>query len=486
MAKFSFTSVALKWYFFSCESSVALYSEYFNLFMKQLGFNPAEIGFTTLLGLPILFIPLCLLFSEKLQARKATAIFGTIGVLVCCVLPLFALIFPALQPRCNPETLIMDISRSSYGSVRSKYANNTNNLSASIFHNSSSYSTLTNTLALATAPSNDSLHPTTTTHPPSTIDQTPGPSKTNDTIPNLTSIKFTRIDHLLFNNSPTYIGNTHSFASKIKQPVMSSSPTHRSYKNDRHHSSLSVLLVILTLSRSMIVFFECMTQALVNLATITYLENERESYGGYLMWTPIGSAFSISFVAMLAWFIRIHICGTENYGYFMAFIWGSFLTFLSLLSLPWFKFKYNEKKSFSWSGVTSDVCNLHYIVMFFLQFYTGLCVAFQIYWELWYLDGLSASPLLIGGAVLIRRPLVAISTFVSCHLIRKIGDLKTVCVALFLYSFSFLALSFTRTPWLVLAIDTCQALAFGLSYCAFTVIFSKAGADENASMILGR
>ena len=96
------------------------------------------------------------------------------------------------------------------------------------------------------------------------------------------------------------------------------------------------------------------------------------------------------------------------------------------------------------------------------------------------------SNILLGGAALIRRPLVALSGLVSSYVIRKIGDLRTVCVSLFLYGSSFLALSFTRIAWLVLVVDIFQAAANGICYCAFTVLFYKASSKENSSMILGR
>ena len=151
---------------------------------------------------------------------------------------------------------------------------------------------------------------------------------------------------------------------------------------------------------------------------------------------------------------------------------------------PWFE--YNEKNNFNWSGVKSDVFNAHYIFIFIVLFYTGLCLSFQTYWEFWYLDGLSASSLLLGGAVLIRRPSIALSTLGSSYLMKKVGDIKTVCVALFLYALSFFALSFTRTAWFVLIIDTFQAVANCISYCAFTVLFYKASSPENSSIILGK
>ncbi len=556
MAKFSIKSLALKWYFFNSPSSTALFSEYFNLFMKQLGFNPAQIGLTTLLGLPQLFIPLYLLFGEKFRARKILAVFGTAGLSVCCMLPLLSLIVPALQPTCYStisidsfEATRQDILRN--GSVRLKYAHNGNNLSVS-----KTLPSLTSTNTVSEAPilSTRSV----TVYPASMYSENifqPSRSKEHHTIPYLTSKNSSSIQQPLLNKNSVYSNYSkdtrHQIAPKlqksqadlsldnslsIQQPRLSNdsihsrysnytkkpspsrktlplmpylatnssistqhsiprnSSTHSNYSNSPTHSSmihhpqplLSALFLILALSRSLIIYFDCTDLALANLATITYLKEERASYGAYYMWSHLSSAISVSCVAVLGWLVRIYICGVEKYGYFIAFIWGGVMTLLSMLSLPWFKFEYNEKKSFNWSGVKSDVLNVHYIFMFILLFYTGLCVAYQSYWEFWYLDGLNASPLLLGCAVLIRRHLIAASMFTSSYVIRKIGDLKTVCVALFLFGGSFFALSCTRIAWLVLVIDTCQAVAGALSYCAFTLIFYKASSKENSSIILGR
>ena len=86
--------------FLYLSSDAILYAEYFGLFKKQLGFNLTQIGLTSLLGVPQLFIPLYLMFGEKLRSRKIAAFFGTLGLSVCCVLPLLAVIIPALQPSC--------------------------------------------------------------------------------------------------------------------------------------------------------------------------------------------------------------------------------------------------------------------------------------------------------------------------------------------------------------------------------------------------
>ena len=540
MAKFSIESFALRWYFFNCPSSVTLYAEYFNLFMKQLGFNPSQIGLTSLLGVPHLFVPLCLLFGEKFRARKIMAVFGTVGILVCCMLPLISLIVPAMQPTCDATTPIVSATVTHEtvfrnGSLHWRYANNTNNPSAATIY--------TVTLSHLTSQNAASLAPvhvvnTRTVYPGSWYSKNvshPSRSKAHNTMPHLTSKTSSSIQQLVSNNSSVY--PTYSDVSSVdlsldnfpsvQQRKLSNGSIHSRYLDDTKHSPatntslsaqhsilqntsppstsppssispthffeiccsqslLSVLFLMLIISRSATLYLNDIVKTFANLATITYLKGDRTRYGAYFMWYNLGSTFSVCSVAVLAWLIRVYICGVEKYGYFIAFILGGVMTSLSIPSLSCFKFEYDEKKSFNWSGVKSDVFNAHYIFMFVVLFYTGLCVAFQVFWEFWYIDGLSGSPLLLCGAALIRRPLLAASTLSSGYLIRKIGDLQTVCLALFLYAGSFFALSFTHTAWLVMVIDTGQAVANGISYCAFTLLFYKGASKENSGIILGR
>ena len=512
ITKSSIKSFALKWYFFNCPSSALLYAEYFSLFMKQFGFNPAQIGLTSLLGVPQLFLPLYLLCGEKLRARKIAAFLGTFGLTVCCMLPFVAVIVPALQPTCYATTSTDSVQATQAlhinGSVHSRYAKTLNYILVSKITQSDLRSTVTPILknlslyAASRYPKN-MLHPSRSRAYYATpylksiqtlyrISNSSVYSKSSQDRRQQTAPKFyeplkrpsaTKTQYLPYLTTNSSLNIQHSVLRN------SSSPSNFSNNLTKiHHPQplLSALFLILTVSRSLTMYFDRADLALVNLATITYLKEEKASYGAYYLWTNIGCTFSISFVAVLAWFIKIDICGVEMPGYFMAFLCGGIMSLMSMLSLPWFTFEYDDKKSFNWSGVKSDVFNAHYIFMFAVLFYTGLCISFQTYWEFWYLDKLSASPLLLGGAALIRRPLVALSTLVSSYLIRKIGDLNTVCFALFLYSSSFLALSFTRITWLVLVVDTFQAAANGIGYCAFTVLFYKASSKENSSMILGR
>ena len=472
MAKFSIHSFALKWHFFTFLSTINFYGEYFNLFMKQLGFNPAQIGFTTLMGLPNLLAPLYLLLGEKFRARKTVLIVAAVALSLCCVLPLLSLIVPPLQPKCYSKTSVNSFDATSEDAthqaviknalVHLKYANDANIFKRSIPSSKDVIRKPRSNLTTMLLRENLRLNnEDVSVHTNDALGQ-PSESKNNYSL------------HYLRTNVPR-LTNT---SSHLNDPT---------YFSEVHHPQpwISALFITLMLSRSQLVLLESIDIALANVATMTYLKEEKASYGAYYMWSHLGTALSICFIAGLAWFVKIPVCEVEKSGYFMAFIWGFVITLLSMLSLPWFKFEYNEKKSFNWSGVKNDVFNAHYIFMFIVLFCTSLCLSFQIYWEFWYLDGLSAGPFLLGGAALIRRPLVALSTFGSTYLIKKIGDLNTICFALLLYSLSFLALSFTRIAWLVLIIDTLQAVADGISFCAFTVLFYNASSPENSSIISG-
>ena len=388
--------------------------------MKQLGFNSAQIGLTTLFGLPQLLIPLFLLFGEKFRARNAVAVFATLGTAVCCSLPLVAIVIPEMKPICCAEANVVKSNDSlkviqggmlQYASLRSNYVNNvsTNRTDAIKIHTFLPYLSQNSTLI---APNTTAVYPSSSY----TNDKTQVLAKKLQPTPYL------KIDPsqqaVTVNNKSTY---SKDFKREVKQNVRreivkSLRQIHSQYSDLNYlpsnsqsqsiqHSSLgtsllhsnssynikkisskvhdqsfaSALLPLLILSRSLVVFFDRIILVQGNLATITYLKNEKESYGSFFMWTHIGSALSIASTAVFALWEKIYICGIENYGYFIAFILAGFMSLLSTLSLPWFKFEYNEKKNFDWSGVKSDVLNGHYIFMFVVLFYTGLCLTFQVY-----------------------------------------------------------------------------------------------------------
>ena len=233
-------------------------------------------------------------------------------------------------------------------------------------------------------------------------------------------------------------------------------------------------------------FLQCIAVSLSSLAAITFLGNERVKFGVYFMWAHGGTGTVTLISALLAWAIRVNICGNRAYGYFASFLTTAFFLLMSLLSLPVFKYKYESDRVINWKEVKSVVFSSHYIFMFILTFYFGVCLAFQVSWEFWYLDGLGGGPVVIGVASLIRKSLLAAFLFISTYIMRKIGDLYTACFALLLFTVAFFALSFTRVYWCVLVIDFFQSAGYGLSVSALTVHFSKAGSKASSGVMLGK
>ena len=388
MGTFHIRSIALKWYFFTL-SSLALLGEFFHLFMKQLGLNPKQIGFTTLFGVPNLLLPLFNLIGDKFRARKAVLWIMSGCAIIDCILPLLPLLVSL--PTC-------------FGTLQS------NDSSEILVKAQSTYT-------------NGSVH-----------------------LPNVTMKTVTNYQRVPW---------------------------------------MSKLYFVMLVSRSLLTTLEGAMQSSGNVATMTYLGEERAKFGLYWMWNQVGTGVSIVITATLAWFFTINICGKEEYGYFVAFIVADVLIVSSLLSFPWLEFKYEDNRTINWSDV-KGVLKRHYIFIFVLVYYIGVCTSFQLFWEFWYLDGLHANPLVMGGAAMVRRPFLALSVFTSALVIRKIGDVYTICLSLLLFSLSFLALSFTRVYWYVIALDIFQAAGFALGYSAFVVHLSKAGTKASSGVVQGK
>ena len=162
-------------------------------------------------------------------------------------------------------------------------------------------------------------------------------------------------------------------------------------------------------------------------------------------------------VGLLAAHFRLNICRVIGNVYNIAFVWSSASIMLSSFALPWFKYEYIEHRLLNWNEVKCIFGDTHYVFILIIGLFHGSCTSFQFTWEFWYISELSGSPAIMGVAGLIRRPLMAVWFYLTGHLIEKVGDLKTIAVALFLFSVSFLAISFINVPWLVMVVDILQA-----------------------------
>ena len=237
---------------------------------------------------------------------------------------------------------------------------------------------------------------------------------------------------------------------------------------------LSTLHIFRVITRVLFSATERATMSLLNLATITFLKEKRGSYGSYYVWGHISGSMSRLFsVGLLAAHFTLNICHVTSDGYHIAFVWAPAAIMLSSFAVPWFKYEYLEHRVVNWTEVKCVLSDIHYVCLLSLGLFLGSCCAFKMYWQFWYIRELSGSPTIMGAAGLIRRPLVAVWFYLSWYLIEKVGDLKTIAVALFLFSVSFLAISFINIPWLVLVVDILQAGGYALSYTGLNTIFQS-------------
>ncbi|XP_046860810.1 uncharacterized protein LOC124454050 [Xenia sp. Carnegie-2017] len=435
-------SFMLGWFAFCNLGFQSLYAEYFNLFLKQLGFNPGQIGLTTMFGLIYLAIPFYLYFGEKYRARKVLVVFNNCMMFVVCLLPLLSLIVPSLKTKCVVSS---DITNKS-------------------IQNSSGRSSL---LYTADSLSNRALNL-----------RRVGNNTQSQTISSQNQSE----------RSISLLSHVNRLSLNRRQNLSKSSETNQikySHLRRSQPSIISILFLLLTISRTLTLLSSVVNISSLNSAIVTYLRESKAKIGYYLMWGHAGAAFFIASTSLLAKLTKVRFCDTIENGYFVSFIVGGICLLLSMFSLPWFEYEYSDARSFKWSGVRNDILSVHYGFMFALLLFLGMCTSFQLFWEFWYLDRLSATPLLLGTAALVRRPILVLSVCSSKHLITTIGELKTLCISLLFYACSYLALAFVRKAWLVIAIDTIQATAYGFCHSAFVVHFSKAASKENSNMIIG-
>ena len=97
MGLFSTRSLALKWSFFFISGTI-VFMEYFNLYMKQFGFSPSQIGLTTLFGVFQLLVPLFGFLGDRFRARKLILTVLVTALFLITLAPLLPLVVPL--PTC--------------------------------------------------------------------------------------------------------------------------------------------------------------------------------------------------------------------------------------------------------------------------------------------------------------------------------------------------------------------------------------------------
>ena len=100
MVSFSKKAVALRWSTFFLYSGTITFEEYSPLYLKQLGLSASQVGLSTLMGLPLLFVPLAGYLGDRFRARKLVLLISIVILILQALAPLLNPLLTTLQ-KCN-------------------------------------------------------------------------------------------------------------------------------------------------------------------------------------------------------------------------------------------------------------------------------------------------------------------------------------------------------------------------------------------------
>ena len=255
---------------------------------------------------------------------------------------------------------------------------------------------------------------------------------------------------------------------------------------DKNSDTGFTFFLIIFFLRGIYELFKKLSVSLITVATMTHIKDDKAKLGYYGCWGELGAGISLFVVGVLAGHIFHSVCSEEVPSYYVAFLYAAAVQCLTPLALPWMKYEYLEKRVVNNAEVKSVLYNPHYILILFICAHAGLCSAFQLRWEFWYMEQLGGSPFVMAVGGLLRRPIVGVWFVLSRAVIGKLGELNVIAISLFIFAASFAALAFAENAWLVIVYDNFQAASFVLTYASFVIHFSKAGSKASSAFFQGK
>ena len=423
MVAFSCASLAVAFAFFTFRPSVAIVGEYTPLFMKQLGFTAVFIGLSPMLGLLTQIVGTPLI-GFLADKLRSRKLFLFISLLVLIIdTALIAVPRPHDQP-CDVST-----RNSSLGNHTTAW---------------------------------------------NTSQGLPG------SIGNVTVTSFIKLSHKM-----SYWENSTS-GEMPSDGTRSSRGDHTELIEQTANEERMKIFVIILILRGILEMLRRLTLTFLTVATMTHLQNDKTKFGFYACWGEIGAGMSLFLVGVLLSQVRHFHCGELVPSYFISFLCAAGFQCFTLVSLPWLKFEYLERRVVNFAEVKKIIWNPHYLLMLLICAHVGLCTSFQFRWEFWYMENLGATPLVIAVGGLIRRSIVAVWFLLSRSIIDRLGELYVIAISLFTFAASFAALAFIGKSWLVIVFDSFQAIGYVLVYSSFVVHFSKVGSKASSAAMQGK
>ena len=237
MAFLSLESLAFKWSWLFIGGGLIVFHEYLALYMQQLGLSLTQISWTSLMGVLQLSMPLLGFLGDRFRARKLIVTVLLLVVFIITLGPLLPLVVSL--PTCFEKP--SESSKNGTSIIGTEYFERNLDSQRNISLNGSSHTFL-----------------------------------------------FRRSGELEYQLFPKRVSlKTHTMTVKeVKQNTLV--------------PWFSTLYIFMVITRALFTVIECAINSLFILATITYLEEKRGSYGSYFMWAHIGASVSLFAVGLLA------------------------------------------------------------------------------------------------------------------------------------------------------------------------------------------
>ena len=260
----------------------------------------------------------------------------------------------------------------------------------------------------------------------------------------------------------------------------------KNQKNEKFLSQRVEFFFIFLLARGVFEIAKRFVIALMTVAVMTHLKEDKSKFGYYACWGMIGGGIALFVCGLTLNDIRHNVCGKIIPNYVIIFFFVTGYLLLTLLTVPFIHYEYHEHKVMDYKDVKSFLAKFQYIFMLVICGLCGWFRMFQLRWEFWYTEVLGGSPVVMAVSRLLKRSFITLFYLLSPSFFNCLNELTLVAAGLLIFAATFLALALTENAWLIILLDFTQAAAYILTYASFVLHFSNFGSKATTVFFQGK
>ena len=238
--------------------------------------------------------------------------------------------------------------------------------------------------------------------------------------------------------------------------------------------------------------FSCPCLSLADSSTVDLLarNSETHKYGQQRLWGSIGNGLAAFIVGSSI--SQTNLCPGEerqvNY-YWCFYIYAVFL-FLSIIAGSRLQFNSRADSSQGSTRVCSSLrqvlANANYFIFLFTVFFDGVAMSFIKAFLFWFLKDLGGSQLLFSVITAVNCSMEVLMYFFSSYLIKRLGSIRVLCIALLCYTVRFLFYTFMVKPWLVLVVEPLSGITTAALWAAIMSHVGVTAVKDSAVTLQGK